>query len=64
MASKEKMKHAFAALSMVFLLQACAMGELAAPPAPCASTAPDCGPAKPLNASVVQASRGQRAAFA
>lgn len=49
---------------LIVLLQACATAELAAPTAPCASTAPDCGPAKPLNTTVAQASRGQGATFA
>ncbi|WP_179190102.1 hypothetical protein [Hydrogenophaga sp. IBVHS1] len=58
------MKSVLTIFGLTVLLQACAMGELAAPPAPCASTVPDCGPAKPLNTSVAQASRGQGAAFA
>lgn len=57
-------KTTVAVLIAAWLLQACVTAELAAPPAPCASTAPDCGPAKPLNTSVAQASRGQGAAFA
>ena len=37
-------------LSLLLTLAGCATNqELAAPPAPCASTARDCGPAHPLN---------------
>ena len=46
------MKSTFAALLLAGLLQACATPVLNAPPAPCASTESDCGPARPVNWSV------------
>jgi hypothetical protein len=53
------MKALLIAFGLCVLLSACAAGDLAAPPAPCASTARDCGPAKPLNTGVALAAPGQ-----
>ena len=44
-----------AVLAAAGLLHACTTAELQAPPAPCASTERDCGPAKPLNTFLAQA---------